>query len=207
MDIYRKRADRMGGEELVFSTEANDFASDLSTDGRYVLYDFHETGGTADVRYLESRPDGGFEAKPFVSTEFDEKAAKISPSGDWVAYVSDESGRYEIYIQRFPDGGDQRRISEYGGVGPRWSRDGSRLYYVQEDTLMEVDLQLDANSVAVSPPNPLFQAPGLDGEGSAYPHYDVADNGERFVVRDPLGNSKVRVVQNWFAEFQDREQE
>jgi Tol biopolymer transport system component/DNA-binding winged helix-turn-helix (wHTH) protein len=201
--IYLKPADRIDGENLLFSTEAQVFVSDTSSNGRYILYDSLEPGGPSDIRYLLRRPDGSFEAKPFLTTEFDEKAAKISPDGRWVVYVSDESGQFEIYVQRFPEGGAKQRISDHGGTGPRWSRNGRKLYYLQYDILIEVDVETGAN-LSVGSSRVLFQAPGFPFGTSAYPHYDVSADGERFVVRELVGEQSIRVVQNWFEEFKDK---
>ena len=146
-----------------------------------------------------------YEAKPFLATPHEEKAGKISPDGDWLVYVSNETREYEIYIQRFPEGGGKERISQNGGIGPRWSRDGQKLYYVQKGALMEVEVKPGANR-SFGPPKLLFRSAGLVLGGSAHPHYDVSADGERFVVREVSGNLDLtlRIVQNWYAEFRDR---
>jgi Tol biopolymer transport system component len=201
-DIYQKQIEGRQEEKLLFSTEASEFASDWSADGKYVFYDLEDPAPPADIWYLTLRNDGDIEAKPFLATPFEEKAAKISPDGLWVVYVANESGAYEIYVRRFPEGGGKERVSVHGGTGPRWRRDGRKLYYVERDTLMEVDVESGPN-LSISEPKALFATPGLSVSGSAYPHYDVSADGQRFVVPVPVGNVSIRVVQNWFAEFRD----
>ena len=125
--IYRKASDGTGEVQLLYSTDQfNNFASDWSADGRYVVYDVNEgsTDGT-DIWYLKRQGDGTFAAEPFLATSSVEKAARISPAGRWLAYVSDESGESEVYVQRFPEGGDKVRISYDGGGQPLWSRSGT----------------------------------------------------------------------------------
>ncbi|MCP5119464.1 MAG: hypothetical protein GY953_52360, partial [bacterium] len=175
--IYRKAADGSGEAELLYATEAQAFASDLSRDGRYILYD--RDGN--DIWYLERTSDDGFEAKPFLATEFREKAAQISPDSRWVAYLSDESGEFDVYVQRFPEGGLRQRVSPNGGIQLRWSRDSRKLYYVQGDTLFEVKVTPGAE-LTIGDPEPLVEDPVWRQRGdSAYPHYDVSADGERFV--------------------------
>ena len=202
-DIYRKAADGTGEAQLIHgATDANEFASDLSRDGRYILYDLNGS----DIWYLERRDGDSFEAKPFLATDLTEKGATLSPDGGWVAYVSDESGAYEVYVQRFPEGGDKQRISQNGGLGQRWGRDGRKLYYVEGETLVEVEVKL-GSKLSVVAAAPLFSTPGLRLSASTYAHYDVSADGERFVVRELVsqGRTAIHVVQNWFAEFKDRQ--
>ena len=132
--------------------------------------------------------------------------SQLSPGSRWVAYLSDESGAFEVYVQRFPEGGDKQRISQYGGKGQRWGRDGRKLYYVEGETLVEVEVKL-GSELSIGAATPLFSAPGLST--GAYAHYDVSADGERFVVRESVsqGQTAIHVVQNWFTEFKDREQD
>ena len=202
-DIYRKAADGTGEAQLVHGTDASEFASDQSRDGRYILYDLDGS----DIWYLERRDGDSFEAKPFLATDFTEKSATLSPDGRWVAYVSDESGAFGVYVQRFPEGGGKQRISQNDGMGQRWGRDGRKLYYVEGETLVEVEVKL-GSKLSIGAAAPLFSAPGLRPPGvSTYGHYDVSADGERFVVRESVsqGQTAIHVVQNWFAEFRDRQ--
>lgn len=134
----------------------------------------------------------------------------LSPDGNWLAYVSNRSGRYEVYIRLFPDGGDQQ-VSSDGGGQPRWRRDGRELYYVQGDTLMAATV-ITKPGLSIGSPTPLFSDRGLLQPLPGTRQYDVAADGERFIVATPYaaaGESPaaIRVVQNWYEQFRGREQE
>jgi Tol biopolymer transport system component len=203
VQILRKQIGSHSEPEAVLSSDINVFASDVSAGGKLIVYDQHRSAEQSDIWYLNVTSDGKLEPKPFLATDFEEKAGKISPDGRWLAYVSNETGAYEIYVQRFPEGGGKKRVSDQGGTGPRWSRDGKKLYYVQLDLLIEVDVGL-GEQLTLGQPQWLFEVAGLTKGISAHPHYDVSADGERFVVIESVGSTTVRVVQNWFAEFRDR---
>ena len=128
------------------------------------------------------------------------------PDGRFLAYESNESGRYEVYVQRFPEGGGKTVVSTGGGRQPRWRGDGKELYYVNGDTMMAVDVNTEP-TFRVGRPTALFDAPGaFAGRGQ---RYDVAAGGQRFLYAESVGEGKptaVRVVLNWYEEFRDREQ-
>jgi hypothetical protein len=110
-----------------------------------------------------------------------------------VAYTSDESGRYEVYIQAFPNPGGKWLISAGGGSSPEWAPTGQELFYVAPgNKLMVVTLKMGADSVQPSAPHELFAMPG----GSAY---RVAADGKRFLISTPLesGAKPLQVIINW----------
>ena len=152
--------------------------------------------------------EGGYELVQFLKTEFDEHAPDLSPDGRFVAYVSDEGGEFEVYVQRFPEGGRRWQVSTQGGLQPRWRGDGKELFYVEGDTLMAVAVTT-APTFTVGTAKRLFEGKGaFDGRGQ---HYDVAADGRRFVLAEPAGANapepSIRVVMNWYEEFRDREQD
>lgn len=210
MGIYLTVADSSADERLIYRSDDPDvdvFASDVSPDGRRILYDSHPKDqnrvGLADIGYLEREVNGDFVPKPFLTTVFGEKGGKFSPDGRWVAYVSDEPGEPEVYVCRFPQGDRKRRVSQQGGAGPRWSQDGKKLYYIQETRLIETDVAW-GEELSFGPPRVLFDEPKLDFNRSSYPHYDVSPDGNRFLVRESAVEPTIRIVQNWFAEFQNK---
>ena len=136
----------------------------------------------------------------------------LSPDGRFVAYVSNESGRAEIYVRPFPDGAGRWQASVEGGSQPRWSRDGRELYYVQNTTLMSVSVST-GQGVTLGQPRPLFQSDVL-GSTAPPPNYDVSADGQRILTRRPIQNAggeaeppKIRVVQNWHEEFRGRKRD
>ena len=126
--------------------------------------------------------------KPFALTPLseaaDERTGQFSPDGKWVAFESDESGRYEIYVQAFPKPAARTVVSTEGGLQPRWSPDGRELYYVTPDArLMAVALRVRGEStIEADSPVPLFQTQisGAVTGGSAM-EYDVSNDG-RFLM-------------------------
>ncbi len=133
----------------------------------------------------------------------DVSQATLSPDGRWLAYVSTESGRIEVYVQAFASGGGRSQVSNAGGAEPRWAPDGHALFYAQADTLMRVPIEPGA---AFSPgkPEALFggMTPPVTDSGQTYA---VAPKGERFLVlrpaRENAGPPEVRLVLNWFDEL------
>ena len=211
-DIFLQQADGSGEAKVLVATPRDEFFTDWSRDGKYLLYllDDAETG--TQLWYLERNEDGSaWEPHPFLHTPFKERAAKFSPDGRHVAYVSDESGQWEVYVRPFPEGGSRSTVSSNGGSQPRWSQDGKELFYVEGSTLMAVSVS-SGPTFSVGSPRPLFENPNLTGgPGSlSYPKYDVSADGRQFVLpeRVDLGEEapepSIRVVQNWFEQFRDR---
>jgi len=181
----------------------------ISFDGRYVLYTLlNESGRLNKILYqdmMDATP-----ARPLLDNRFNNRWAVLSPDSRHVAYASTESGRQEVYIMEFPDGG--RRISvSSGATGPRWRYDGSELYYVEptSNTLMAVPVTRDNNGLRMGLPKPLFSGDSINatlGTG-VYRFYDVRRDGQRFVVVQNVaesGNTTMMIVQNWYAQFKDK---
>ena len=131
----------------------------------------------------------------------------ISPDGRFLAYKSDESGRFEVYVRRFPEGGGKVQVSTNGGVQPRWRGDSRELYYVEGETLVAVPLTTEPE-FTVGKAVRLFEHTGITRVGGQ--QYDVSADGQRFVVTDSVeeeeATSAVRIVQNWFAEFKETQE-
>ncbi len=141
---------------------------------------------------------------PLLETEFTEAMPEISPTGQWMAYVSNESGRDEVYVRPFPDVLSGRsQISTDGGTEPLWSRDGTELFYRNEAAVMAVSVQSDASFEAGSP-QVVFQGDYVRGPGGR--SYDVSLEGDRFLmlkeVEEAFSSSQVIIVQNWFEDLE-----
>ena len=120
----------------------------------------------------------------------------FSPDGRWIAYVSDESGRGEVYVQSFPLSGEKRQISTNGGSEPSWRKDGLELFYLAADrNLTAVPLKLGAK-VEAGWPKPLFAVPDSARRYS----YAATGDGRRFLVTRTAGEMPpLTVVVNWQA--------
>ena len=191
------------------ATSQREYLNDWSRDGKYILYELGREG-KVDLWYSERKEDGsGWEQHPFLQGPSNERAGVFSPDGRHVAYVSDESGpdEYEIHVQAFPEGGQKTSVSNSDGRQPRWSRDGKELFYVEGTTLMAVPVLTRHPTFSVGSAKTLFEEPGLR-QGLFISQYDVSGDGQHFVLAEPVKPQmlpKVRVVQNWFAEFKDRQ--
>jgi eukaryotic-like serine/threonine-protein kinase len=142
--------------------------------------------------------------KPFglLTTPFSETQAQLSPDGRWVAYVSNESGRFEVYVQNFPKPAGKWQISTDGGVQPRWRGDGKEIYYLSAvgRRVMAVPVNAGA-SLEVGSAMPLFNDT-FSTLSFFNREYDVSANGQRFIVlASPADtrNTPLTVVVNWTA--------
>jgi hypothetical protein len=151
---------------------------------------------TTELCTSGSAASSGRKPAAFLSTDFDELNGKFSPDSHWVAYQSDESGRYEIYVRPFPavDGGGKRIVSHGGGLQPHWRDDGKELFYIGLDnSLMAVPVSTTGAAFQPGPPAALFKAPPT-------PAWDVTADGKRFLFPIPSGEGTQApfiVVQNW----------
>ena len=212
-DIFLRQADGSGQEKVLASTPLHDeYLSDWSRDGKYLLFHLDDPETAADLWYLKRNEDGsGWEPHPFLQTSSNEFVPRLSPDGRYVAYVSDESGQNEVYVQPFPEGGSKVTVSSNGGAKARWSRDGKELFYVEGETLVAVSVS-SGSSFSVGSATRLFEHPGLRLGGN-YPPYDISADGQRFILAEPVGEfaeapePSIRVVENWFEEFRGRQQD
>lgn len=198
-----------GEEEALLATDQTERICGWSEDGKYILYRRDDPANGNDLWYLERSDDGtSWEPHPYLQTPFNERSANISPDGRHVAYASNETGVYEIYVRPFPNGQGKSRVSTARGKTPRWSRDGKELFYVEGGTLMAVSVQ-SGPGFSVGLATRLFEHPSLI-TASSFPQYDVSADGQHIVLAEPRGGKvpelSIRVVQNWYAEFRDREQ-
>jgi eukaryotic-like serine/threonine-protein kinase len=170
------------------------WADSWSPDGRYLVFD----DGPGYSRDLWVLPLGG-EPRPLVASRFNERGGAISRDGTSMAFVSDESGRDEVYVQPFPDPGSKVPISTNGGRQPVWSRDGSLLFYREGEWLMTVAVQ--TNPFRAASPRRVFEMPtALYSLDPYVADYDVAADGRILTVRRE-GAAEIHVVLNWVEEL------
>ena len=206
MDFYRKRFGSHPGEdeELLLSSPEIKFANDWTRDGRFLLYGTPVAKRGLDIWALPLT--GKPVPFPLVQTEFDELLPQVSPSGRWMAYQSNRTGRYEIYLRAFPAGGVDVPVSSQGGTEPRWHPNGKELFYLTPDgRLWAVALRFGPDEKIVEPevPRDLFATTLQSSVGTqARQRYAVAPDGQSFLMHSPAGDIPtlpITVILNWKA--------
>ena len=184
-DLFQKLSTGAGPESALLESPLAKAPSDWSRDGRFLLYWQDHPKTQNDLWVLPMVGDR--KPFPFADTESVESRGRFSPDGKWVAYQSDESGRFEIYVEAFLGPGGKWPVSTSGGHSPRWARNGSELYFIAADgTLMTAPIRATADIFAAGTPTALFQ-PRLElrrGGGACTictANYDVAADG-RFLM-------------------------
>jgi dipeptidyl aminopeptidase/acylaminoacyl peptidase len=170
-----------------------------SRDGKSMIFEDGEQGG-ASRRDLWLLPTNG-EPQALLATRFYERGAVISPNGEWLAFVSDESGSAEVYVQRFPGSGPKVPVSTNGGIQPVWARNGRELFYRQGDMLMTVAVQLQP--FRIDAPQKLFEMPAaVYNLDLNFADYDVAPDGRFLAIRNEAARTQeIYVVLNFAEEL------
>jgi Tol biopolymer transport system component len=172
--LYSKSVTGGGEAQLLREQEGTIYPTSWSPDGRYLVYQAND-GESEDMFAWDL--EGG-EPIPLQPTKFNDTVPMVSPNGRWLAWAGDDSGQWEIYVTAFPDGGRKWQISD-GGDWPRWSRDGSEIFYLTDTgTLMATRVDGSGDTFQVGATETLFElGPFNDGFD-----YDVAADGQRFLV-------------------------
>jgi len=176
--------------------------SDTSGDGRLLLYtQLTQQGYDLGVLTLT----GERKASTFLSTPFNEAQARFSPNTRWVAYASDESGTFEVYVRPFPPASGQTQISIAGGTQPEWRRDGKELFYISADgKLTAVPVTTDGATFSAGTPRALFDVEVPEPNPPFPTDYAVTADGQRFLVNtvvDQPTRPALTVILNWTADF------
>jgi Tol biopolymer transport system component len=194
-DIYEKSANGTGTETLVFESKQSKSADDLSSDGRYLIYDT-----SAPPHELWILPlFGDRKPFPFIQGQIDARHAQFSPEGHFIAYASGETGRDEIYVQTFPEQHGKWQVSTDGGIQPMWRHDGKELFYIGQTKLMAVDVKTDGNSFQEGIPKSLFDLPTQALASVGRNWYAATPDGQRFLftVAEQGQPTAINVVVNW----------
>jgi hypothetical protein len=190
--IYRMPVDGTQPELLLESSSPNELfrVQDWSTDDQYVIY-YTSSPKTGPDVWAYSLADR--QSRPLVQTPADEAQAQLSSDRRWLAYTSDESGQFEVYVQSFPEGRSKRKISMRGGEEPQWRPDGLELFYFALDhVLMAVEVTPGGR---FGTPRPLFRLPLYQSLNIERNHYAVGRDGRRFLVSVPLSPQPPITVQ------------
>ncbi|MDA2933956.1 hypothetical protein MYX82_06390 [Acidobacteria bacterium AH-259-D05] len=196
-NILRKLADGSSEMQQILTRE-NTTAISWSPDGRILAFEEQNPDTGWDIGYITIEGDHTW--KPFLVTPFRERSPMISPDGRWLAYISDESGQNEIYVQPFPEAGQKWLISTGGGIEPMWSPDGRELFYRTADQMMAVAIQTEPRFSARTP-RQLYKGTYILDTGVGHPRYSVSPDGQHFMMGKASEEDQIRVVLNWFEEL------
>ena len=197
-NLYQKAASGAGQPELLYQSDYFKFPSDWSRDGRFLLYREIHPKTKFDLRVLQLDQA---KSVPYLETPANEAGGAFSPDGRWVAYASDESGRYEIYVQSFPQLGGKRQVSTAGGFAPRWRGDGRELFYHAPDGKLMAAPVRAGTGFESDAPVPLFEFRA--GGNLTNTYYDVTSDGQRFLlstVPDAPAVVPITLLINWKGE-------
>jgi Tol biopolymer transport system component len=191
--LYLTTVGSKGPDQTLTPNQSGDPLA-FSPDGRYLVYGVQDFKNRQDIWVIPLTGDRT--PRAFISTPFDEWEARVSPDGRWLAYQSNESGRPEVYVVRFPEGTDRMTISTAGGWVPKWSPDGRTLYYRELDAMMSVTVTPDGR---FSTPTRLFPVKGLR-QGPYGQSYEVAPDGRLLLnVIVDRRSLPLTVVTDWRA--------
>lgn len=197
-NLFRKPVDGTGQEERLASGSTVQIADGWSPGGKFLAFHQANDKGNADIWILPM--EGDRKPRRFIGTKFDETFASFSPDGRWLAYTSNESGQWEVYVTAFPSGEGKWQVSTGGGMFPKWTKVGSEIIYLD---------QINENIVSV----PITYSPELHpGKGnvlfqlSSQPEFvpDVSPDGEHIAIAHRGKQARIMkliVAVNWFEEL------
>ena len=191
-----------GDEEVLLSSERRIHPLSWTPDGRTLAFLEEHPENLWDLWLWDADAPG--EPRPFLTSPLRESGARFSPDGRWIAYASDESGRYEVYVQPFGRVGPARQVSLDGGKLPIWSADGDELYFPTVDgrQMMAAQIGVRGDTLEAAPPRVLFEGTFTGAGQSSHYTYDVDADGRFLMIEETT--SQIDVVINWYGEVERR---
>jgi eukaryotic-like serine/threonine-protein kinase len=202
--IFRRPADGSGSEELVWQLDKHCHVRDWSPDGHTLVLEIQDPNSSSDIWRLNL--EGTPAATVFLQTPFNERNSRLSPDGHWLAYVSDESGRDEVYIQAFPQGGLKLQVSSSGADQPVWSRDGRMLFIRGGGAIQEIAFQA-STPPTVGAATALFPDRFETPQAGGHTGYDVFPDGRFLMIQSqaqPGAREEIVIVVNWIEELKQQ---
>ena len=203
VELRMARSDGSGTWETLVSNDGWNYPAAWSPDNQYIIYREQDPPTQEDIKsdIMVLPLEGDRTPRRYLDLPTSrEDAPAISPDGQWLAYCSDLTGQYEVYVNGFPEPGRRRKISVDGGTSPIWSRDGRELFYRYGDALVAARVST-SGSFSLQSRTVLFE--GNYSEWPYHSDHDVAPGGQRFVMirRDEAQDLRLVVVLNWIDEM------
>jgi Tol biopolymer transport system component len=198
-DLFLKGADDARPEEVFFEARSQKIPTHFSRDGSHVLFTSTGVGTSFDLWDL---PTESRRAEAILQTTFDEYHGTLSPDGRFLAYVSEETGVPQVYVQSFPNGEQRVQVSSQGGAEPRWRKDGQELFFLRADRMLMAAPISHRPKFTAAEPTPLFQTRVPILANPYRWHYDVSTDGERFLVNTAPASVRqpaIHIVLDWRA--------
>ncbi len=188
-----------GEKKVVLRSPARMETTDWSRDGKYLLFDRGNIGATDIWAVALAQPDKPF---PLVQTPFLDTTGMFSPDGRWVAYVSMQTGSWEVFVTAFPAGGAPYQVSGSGGRLPQWGPDGKTLYFIAENELMAAEVDGSGPRFEIRAPKPVFPLPLFIGPRLASA-YAITPDGKRLLANaaGDVSAPRVALVANWTSDL------
>jgi hypothetical protein len=209
--MVRADGSSLGAFDVILERAAGVLELAFTPDGEGVIFrEGNANTGAADLGFLNL--ETGEVNDSLLASRFNERAIALSPDGRWLAYVSDVTGRDEIFVRPFPStGSGQRQISTNSGLEPRWAHSGEELFYREPASGSLVVASVAAGAtLAVTARTPLFDASSYAlGQAGSWHSYNVTRDDQRFLFMRPSGvevvdDSRLILVQNWLTELRDQ---
>ncbi len=217
LNIYWQRADGAGEAQRLTESKNSQLGASWSRDGKTLAFNEIDPATGNDIWVLPMEGDEKSGWKPgapklFLKTPFNEGNPSFSPDGRWLAYQSNESGKFEVWVKPFPSGEGKWMVSNGGGTHPRWSRNGKELLYLRPDDNRIMVVNYRAVNGSFQADKPALWSPGQLADRGGRPNYDVAPDGKRLAVLNvPEGqgsavakNDKFVLILNVFEELRRR---
>jgi len=202
-DLYIKSANGTGTEQVLVKSDDGKFVTDWSPDGTYLTYtSFGNPKTKADVWLLPIT--GNRTPVPFLQTEFNEGGGSFSPDGKWIAYISDESGKNEVYVRALDGTAGKWGISISGGNNPRWSRDGKTIFFQSAGKAMGAAVRVAQSAIVVDSVHTFFD---FESRGISGGIQDVSGDGQKFlfmVTELHQTSPPITLVLNWNQELKKK---
>jgi serine/threonine-protein kinase len=201
--VYIRPADGSAAatERKVWEDTDHFHVNDWSRDGKTLLLEIRRAGTTNDIAAVDVQTG---KAKNLLASPYAEYNARFSPDGTWLAYVSEESGRAEVYVQPYPALDARVPVSTAGGREPVWSRDGRKLFFRSAESVMEAAVT-STTPMEFAAPKVLFRDTFTRTQGTYHTHFDTAPDGRFLMIENPnqgtVGRQEIHIVLNWADEL------